>query len=88
MCFVTCDLNKPRAECTVKLLTKISANTITYTFTKITERFDPWVEIQKLKLVSTADGTDVTIECMDSIKDKKLDLPDSQRDSIYSSLDN
>jgi hypothetical protein len=62
LCFARVNVNKQKAECTITLDTKVYHKSLTYTFTKITERFEPWNEINKLRLISHADGT-LTIEC-------------------------
>lgn len=66
-----------KAECTIELDTKIANERLSYTFTKITERFEPWKEINRLRLISNESGH-VTLECVESHSEKKLyDTPSS-----------
>lgn len=64
-------MDKQKAECLVTLQTKTFHEDLTYTFTKITERFDPWVEIKKLRFVSEVNGN-LKIECVNTMKEKLL----------------
>ena len=62
LCFASVTMNKLRAECNVVLRTQISHEVLSHTFTKITERFDPWEEIEShLKIISIK-GAELRLE--------------------------
>lgn len=93
LCFAQVKVDKSRAECTVKLQCKSFHEELSYTFTHITERFDPWAEIKRLRFVSEVNGR-LKIECVKSIKDKELsDQPAGvyggpQQENQYKGLEN
>jgi hypothetical protein len=67
LCFATVSMNKLRAECTVTIRTQISHQVLTHSFSKITERFDVWDEIQShLCLVTTGVDGELKLEYVDS----------------------
>lgn len=71
LCLASCSINKSRAECQVTLYTKVSQERLSFTFMKITERFDPWKEIHRLRLTVTEDGALKVYSC-DSLQEKRI----------------
>ena len=48
-CIVKYTLNKQKAECVVTIFTQASHESFSHTFSRITEKFQPWKEIEKLQ---------------------------------------
>jgi hypothetical protein len=90
LCLANCELNKVKAECHMTLYTKATNQKLTHTFTKITERFDPWKEIHKLSLFSEEDGT-IRIRCCDTFLEKRIPDPQAGKgedSSLYAGVEN
>lgn len=64
---------------------------MTFTFTSITERFDPWTEIKRIRIVTDSKSGKLTVECVASQNEKKIEQQSTgggKDDSLYAGIDN